>query len=452
MNATQETRPTPTWLVCMALLCALACPVAFAQDSDTPASSTEAGAQSARADQQYSSWTWSNADVRAVFRTLAKVGQVDIVASDAVVGQVTLALTHKTWKEVFNVVCRLRKLTAVEGKAYIYVMTQDEFQSQQLRTATNDRAVEQLAPLHREVMRVNNLLAAEMQGTIQTLLSSRGKITVAQHSNSMIVYDTDDNLAQIRDMVRKLDVETQQISISAKIIEVSSGSLQNVGIQWGLFGNNVLGARGSVEHIPGTQVVANALERLTWGILTQDRLAVTLEYLFTNSKGEVVAQPSITTLDNQEARIFSGGRIPILAKDISGNTIVKYENAGTELIIKPHVTDGSRVMLDINAKKESASPDGEIQSQVATTNVVVNNGETVVIAGLTANEKQTGDEGVPVLKDIPLLGNLFKRSRKTANKKDLIIFVTPHIIQKDVESVAAPRADGAVAGEESVGK
>ena len=123
----------------------------------------------------------------------------------------------------------------------------------------------------------------------------------------------------------------------------------------------------------------------------------------------------------------------MLWKDEAGNSLVKYEVAGTELTITPHVTDGKRIMLDIKAKKESINESQQIQSQTATTNVVVNNGETVVIAGLTENTKTNAENGIPVLKDIPLLGHLFKSSNNTNNKKDLLIFVTPNIIQKDID-------------------
>ncbi len=383
-------------------------------------------------------WTYTNADVRSVFKGLSEIGNVDIVLSDNIQGTVTLKVTDKTWKEVFNIVCRLRGLVALKGEGYIYVVTQNQFNERQLREAENNQAVEQLAALKREVIRVNNLTAAEMETSISSLLSQRGKVTVAQHSNSLIVYDTEDNIGQVREMVRKLDIETQQVSISAKIIEVNTSALHNFGVQWGIFGNakfgDADGPQVSAEHLPG-EIVANALDRLSYGILSQDRLALTLEYLFRESKGEVVAQPSITTLDNKQARIFMGGKIPLLYNDEAGNTLVKYENAGTDLTVTPHVTDLHRIMLTLNAKKESPGEGGEINSQTAQTSVVVNDGETVVIAGLTTNELQEGEEGIPVLKDIPLLGHLFKRSRKTVTKKDLLIFVTPHIVQKDLEAV-----------------
>jgi len=194
----------------------------------------------------------------------------------------------------------------------------------------------------------------------------------------------------------------------------------------------------SAQHLPGTGVVSGALEKLTYGIISQDKLSFSLEYLFQNSKAEVVAQPQITTLDNKQATIFMGSQIPFTYRDESFNTVVKMIDAGTELTVTPHVTGDKRLMLDLKPKKSSYSIVGNepvINTQNASTNVVVTDGETVVIAGLTSNESIEAEEGIPILKDIPLIGHLFKRTKKTLDKQDLIVFVTPHIINKKVETV-----------------
>jgi type II secretory pathway component GspD/PulD (secretin) len=322
-------------------------------------------------------------------------------------------------------------------------MNERDYRQEQKDRLTDADLLETVQPLHREIVGISNVQAADMSSAVEKLLSERGEITVVAHNNSLIIYDTRKNIQQIRNVIAELDVEVPQVSIAAKIIEVSSGSLQNLGIQWGFFGE--LGDRRtavSAEHLPGENVIANAIDRLTYGILSADRFAVALEYLFMESNGEVVAQPSITTLDNKQATIFMGSRIPLITKDEAGNNEVTYEDAGTELTVTPHITDGRRIVLEINAKKESPDAGGNIQSQNANTNVVVSNGETVVIAGLTSNENQKTEDGIPVLKNLPLIGNLFKRTGDRVDKRDLVIFVTPHIIEKSVDAALAPEGAG----------
>ena len=387
-----------------------------------------------------------NADVRSVLKQLSEYSGVDIVLSEKVAGNVTLTVTRKTWKEILSIVCKIAQLTPIKEASYIYVVPSDEYQKEQLSNATTEQQEQALGPLKREVIRLKNVPAEEMKTSIAALLSSRGKITVVQHNNALIIFDTEENITSIRKTIKELDVETDQVSISCKIIQVSSSVLRNLGVRWGYF-DKLNGTDVSVQHLPiasgGTStnsgVLTQALEKVTYGVLGSDKLSLTLEYLFQNGKTEVVAQPQITTLDNKEAKIFMGSQVPVTYRDESFNTVVKMIEAGTELTVTPHITGDKRLMLDLKPKKSSYTMVGGqpvINEQSASTNVVVTDGETVVIAGLTSNETVATDEGIPILKDIPLIGNLFKRSSKSNDKNDLIVFVTPHIINKKIEAVS----------------
>jgi len=362
---------------------------------------------------------------------------VDIVLHDKVTGSISLSLTHKTWKEILSIVCKVANLTLVRESSYLYVIPTEEYQKIYLTNATAQQQAQTVEELKREVIKLKNVPAQDMQKSISTLMSARGKITVVEHTNSLIVFDTDENINAIKNTIKELDIETDQVSISCKIIQVSSSVLQNLGIQWGYF-DKLGGVDVSGQHLPGAGVVTGALEKLSYGILSQDKLSFSLEYLFQNSKAEVIAQPQITTLDNKEANIFMGSQVPFTYRDESFNTVVKMIDAGTELTVTPHVTGDKRLMLNLKPKKSSYTILGNepvINTQSASTNVVVTDGETIVIAGLTSNESIQAEEGIPVLKDIPLIGNLFKRTKKTLDKQDLIVFVTPHIINKKVEAV-----------------
>ena len=379
----------------------------------------------------------TSAEVRSVLQQLSEYSGVDIVLHDKISGTISLSLTHKTWKEILAIVCKVANLRLIREPTYLYVIPTEEYQKETLTNATAEQQAQTVEELKRDVIKLKNVPAQEMQKSISTLLSARGKITVVEHTNSLIIFDTDVNINSIKKTIRELDIETDQVSISCKIIQVSSSVLQNLGIQWGYF-DRLNGVPVSGQHLPGTGVVTGALERLTYGIVSQDKLSFTMEYLFQNSKAEVIAQPQITTLDNKQAKIFMGSQVPVTYRDESFNTVVKMIDAGTELTVTPHVTGDKRLMLDLQPKKSSYTMQGNepvVNTQSASTNVVVTDGETVVIAGLTSNESIQTEEGVPFLKDIPLIGNLFKRSKKSLDKQDLIVFVTPHIINKKVETV-----------------
>jgi type II secretory pathway component HofQ len=454
-------RTMPLWRLVGALLMA-AFPFSasvLGQQPDTAAPGPLAGTKTTLAeavrksavhDKPIERFSVNNADLRAVFKQLSEFSGNDIVMSDKVAGTVTLNVTNKSWREILGIICKIENLTAIKEAAYIYIVQSEEYHKQQLTDASMNQQEEALTDLKREVIKCNNSKAQEMQTSVQSLLSTRGKITVVERNNALIIYDTPDNIAQIRKTIQDLDVETDQVFISCKIIEVSSGVLNDLGIGWGYFDN--LGGTGvSATHMPGF-TVPGELERLTYGILSQDKLSASLSLLFQKTKAEIVAQPQITTLDNKEATIFLGSQIPIQTMTTAGSATptaqyvgvaptITMVDAGTNLIVTPHVTSDKRIMLALSSTKSSYTLTGTgtnpiINKQSAQTNVVVSDGETVVIAGLTSNETQNTEEGIPVLMDIPLLGNLFKHTKKTVNKDDLMIFVTPHIISKKIEAVS----------------
>jgi type IV pilus assembly protein PilQ len=330
-------------------------------------------------------------------------------------------------------------LTASNEGSYIYILSSDEQTKRIVDNASSMQATQELSPLKREIIKISHTTASEMDASIKNLLSTRGKTTVVAHTNALIILDTEENINQIRSMITQLDVETAQISISCKIIEVSSGVIQRIGVHWGYSATE---DDVQIQHLPDTgNIIAGVLDKITYGVLSKKNFSAALEYLYGDNKGEIIAQPQITTIDNKEARIFMGQQIPVKYLDVAGNTVVQMIDAGTELIVKPHISGEGRILLQLSPKKESyvRQADGTpvINQQSATTNVVVNNGETVVIAGLTSNEKSSSESGIPILKDIPLIGNLFKKSDNNHEKKDLIIFVTPYIINSALSATVS---------------
>jgi type IV pilus assembly protein PilQ len=403
------------------------------------------------------------ADIRSVLRQISAYSGVDIINSDAVKATVTLTVSNKSWREILTIVCMVHGLAFVEEQGFIYVMGREEAAKRGITVTGGavapgtspsvaatpgfapimEERIESLIPLMREVIPLRYTTAAEMSEALTPFLSERGKLTAIKHTNAIIVVDTDEYLKQVKGLLQQIDIQTAQISISCKIIEVSSGVMQNMGMNWNYSYTNPetqtrhnigLGARGENPNDNGA--LQSTLQTLTYGLLSPDKFQLTFEYLFQDNKAEIVAQPQITTLNNKEAKIFMGQQIPINTKDEGGNTITEMVSTGTQLTVTPYVSGDGKIMLTLNPSKESYEliPDSPpiINRQSAHTTVLVNNGETVVIAGLTSNEKIENEAGIPILKNIPIIGNFFKRSAKSANKRDLIIFVTPHIIHPGI--------------------
>jgi type IV pilus assembly protein PilQ len=387
------------------------------------------------------------AELRGVLRQLSAYSGRDIICNDDIKATVTLSVTNKSWREILAIVCMVHSLAFVEEPSFVYVMTREQAASYAAGVKGVDGSgmpmgMDLTGPLVREVIPMRFTTAAETGAAITPFLSQRGKLTAIGHTNAIVVVDTDDNLRQLKNLVSQIDVQTPQVSISCKIIEASTEAVQNMGIHWGLvdaknnysvnqFGNTFAGYSGNIMNTVPTP----PQHSITYGLLSPDKFGVALEYLFQDSKTEIVAQPQITTLNNKEASIFMGQQIPVQTRDEAGNTITQMISAGTQLTVTPYVSGDGKVMLTLSPSKESyeLTDNGPvINQQNAKTNVLVNNGETVVIAGLTSNEKKNNEAGIPYLKNIPIIGYLFKRSQKSNTKRDLVIFVTPHIVHSEI--------------------
>ena len=293
-----------------------------------------------------------NAEIQSVFKQLSAFSGIDIIAGESVKGTVSLSVSNKNWREILTILCRINNLAAVDEGTYFYILPAEEFNKrQQQNTPPSSQTLLETGTLKREIVKILYIPAIEMKVSLEELLSSRGKLTVVEHTNALIIFDTEENVNQIKSMIAQLDVETAQISISCKIIEVSSGAIQRMGIHWGY---NDPASKIQGAHITeNSNFITGALERISYGVIRPDKLNATLEYLFNDNKGEIVAQPQITTLDNKEARIFMGQQVPVKYLDEAGNTVEKMVNAGTELVVKPHISGNGRILLEFSPRKES---------------------------------------------------------------------------------------------------
>ncbi|HNY31665.1 MAG TPA: type IV pilus secretin PilQ [Fibrobacteria bacterium] len=403
---------------------------------------------------------FTNTDVRSVFRLLSEYSAVDIVVDPNVNGSINTVVTNKTWQEVVHIVAKMMNLTVTNELGYLYVQKTDDYQKRLVERAAANTAQDQAAKLQRKIIRISNARADEMEKAVKDQISPRGKITVVPRTNSLILVDGPEQIAAIEKVIRQLDLETNQILIEAKLVQVESNALQELGINWSLnSGSGMgwktapsgLGSNGNLVGGPfkgGNATINTPASKASQGVafgLLNGNLGVAISHLLETGKAEVLATPQITTLDNKEARIFMGDQVPIQTKDVSGNTVTTMFNAGTELVVLPQITAPDRVLLNLKPKKDNyqvvAGAGVVIRKQEAETNVVVTDGETVVIGGLVERSENKSEAGVPLLKDIPLLGVLFRYTRHELVKKDLAIFVTPRIVRRGLVPLPAPTAD-----------
>jgi type IV pilus assembly protein PilQ len=382
---------------------------------------------------------FSNLDIRTAFKAVGAAGRVDIVLSPNIKGRVNLTLTSKTWKQTMKILCQMFNLQYTVENGYIYIQSIKEFNE-----------TEKEARLIRKIIHLKHTKVNDLKTAIQGLLSKRGKLTVVDKSNAIIITDVPLKIDEIKKTIFVLDVETYQVHIQAQIIEVNSNALQELGINWGA---GVGTPAPNVDDIPSTEQSGAILGRSSPGRilnssfslafrLLDGSLGAAFEGLLSEGKGEVVAKPQITTLDNTEARIFIGERRPFNKMDANLNTTTEFVDAGVELIVTPHITNNKRIILDLAPQRSEAQTDPITRGPIVTTTearttVVVDDGETVVIGGLTSKVEDETESGIPFLKDIPLLGFFFKRTSKKVEKKDLIIFITPFIVKKEPSETRA---------------
>jgi type IV pilus assembly protein PilQ len=415
-----------------------------------------------------------NMDFDAVFRSVSVIAGVDILVAPDVKGKTSLKVTKKTWQETLDIICEINELTWVIQDKYITIQRLSSYQAKQKKLADEEKQLEDAAPLVRKNFQIHHAKADELVKVLESMKSGRGRITTVERTNSIIVYDTESKIDQMTNALNELDVETLQIMITAKLVVVNSNLARELGVDWtATMGSTALtpGVAGpvtgsqagstrtsaAINSFPNngvTPAVSGASTAITASVL-DNNLQIAISNLMGDASTEVLASPQVSTLDNTEARVFMGDKVSIRVIDDSGESSTQLVETGIKLTVTPHVSGDNRILLDLHPENNSYDYDSKgqivISTQEAETKVVVADGETVVIGGLTRNETQESESGIPFLKDIPLLGNLFKYSRKAVIKKDLVIFVTPRIIRNYVGNVElsepSEETDGSAAPE-----
>jgi len=385
-----------------------------------------------------------NADIHSVLSFLADYGEVNIVTSPTVKGDVTLNLKNVSWRQALDIVFKNYSLAGVEEPGYIRVLPLKDYMEEQSSKQKHAAEQKTLVSLKTEIISVKNSAADELIKPVKTILSGRGIVDVDARTNSLIITDTPEDIAKVRSLVADLDRETDQIKISTQLLEIETKALDELGINWSFFtdeGTPGIPVYNKYEVDQLANRVSDPFGTFTYTTMQKDfDLNATISALIRDDKARILARPEITTMDNKEATIQMGSKIPIKQFDASGNVIITFVEVGTILKVVPHITAKDRVLMHLMPERSSYQfdPNGVIiNTNNAETNVVVENGQPAIIGGLVSEEKKFSTTGIPILKDIPLLGYLFRYTNNDISKRELVIVVTPTIVTEEMRGLGS---------------
>jgi type IV pilus assembly protein PilQ len=421
-------------------------------------------------------------ETRAVLQLLADASGQNIVVSDSVTGNVTLRLQNVPWDQALDIVLRTKGLDKRKQDNVIIVAPQEELASREKADLASKKDIQELAPLRSDYLQVNYAKASDMAALLKsqtgTLLSSRGSVSVDERTNTLLLQDTSDRLADIRRLVATLDIPVRQVLIEARIVIVNDDFKRDLGARIGYTTAQANGANGiwttsgtaaatdtaigsALANRTGTttgiQVPtgANAPQRynvnlpvaspagsFALGLLGSNYIVdLELSAAQAETRAEVISSPRVITANQKEATIEQGTEIPYQQSASSGATTVSFKKAVLSLKVTPQITPDNRIILDLDVKKDSVGTitvlSGgvnvpSIDTKEIVTQVLMNDGQTVVLGGVLETNHRDDQTKVPYLGDIPILGNLFKTTTKTNNKDELLIFVTPKIVREGV--------------------
>jgi type IV pilus assembly protein PilQ len=276
---------------------------------------------------------------------------------------------------------------------------------------------------------------------VEKTLTKRGHIEVDKRTNALLITDIDDRLDQCESMVRSLDTRTPQVEIVARLVDVDVSATRDLGVKWGVHGMDIFDA-GVSENVDvnAADVTAPAGVVKIGTVKPFGSIEATLQALETQNKANIISNPRITTVNNREASVVVGKQIPLIVQDFAGNAVTQLTTIGIKLSVTPHINVGNKITMDVHPEVSDLAAQSTVQGGIiinttmADTRVMVNDGETAVIGGLIRSNETSAKRGIPILMDIPLLGALFRSSSTTNAKRELLIFVTPKILNDETAS------------------
>ena len=409
--------------------------------------------------------TWDRASIADVVAGFAAFSGRTIILGKSITGEVTAEIKNQPWPQAFQAVLATQGLTAQEMPGGIIRVDAPQVLA----------ALDSLEPLETNVVRVNYAQAAALSKTVESILTKgRGRVVADTATNSLVITDTRSRIGQIADFTRGLDIKTPQLSIQAKIIFVERSDIEQLGLKYDLgtssqFYNKVVtrtdpstgeaySPNQTVVDLGGNQVAAianansniigSALDMVFSTALGGFNLTTFLQAVSTVDLSDIQAEPVISTLDNRPADILVGEEVPLRVVDYSSvgvagqapRATVSFRETGIRLTVTPHVTANRQILMNLRTERSAVVPLAAADlgyiftKQLATNQLLVNDGETAVIGGLTVTEVKKSRTGVPLLSSLPLVGKLFSYSSDEERRRDLIILVTPRIIDDGLQT------------------
>ncbi|MES1926352.1 type IV pilus secretin PilQ [Salinisphaera sp. T31B1] len=417
------------------------------------------------------SLSFQNVDVRAVLQIIADVADVNMVVSDSVTGNMALRLEDVAWDQALDIIMNAKGLGMRRENNVITIAPLAEIAAREQAELVAQQATTNLAPLRSEIIQINYARAADIASLLRSgssasalagpvgqpgvrpvnddlsLLSARGQVTVDERTNSLLINETAEKLEEIRRVINRLDIPVRQVLIESRIVVANREFSRNLGVTQGVTdnaafespsGGNYLANSGYTVNLP----VANPAGTISTSIIGDTfNLDLALSALESENRGEIISAPRVITANAKEAKIEQGVEIPYLEAASSGAATVEFKEAVLGLTVTPQITPDSRVIMDLFVTQDTQGDTINVQgggsvpsinTRSLTTQVLVDDGETVVLGGIYEQENRDISDRVPILSEIPLLGVLFRGTQRQRDKRELLIFVTPKILREQL--------------------
>ena len=429
------------------------------------------------------SLNFQDIEVRAVLQLLADFTSLNIVTSDTVQGNLTLRLQNVPWDQALDLILKTKGLGMRRSGNVIMIAPTEEIATREKLEIESKKQVEELAPLQTELIQINYAKSSDLAGLLRsqdkTLLSERGKVSIDERTNTLIVLETADRLAGIRKLVAKLDIAVRQVLIESRIVIAHNDFARDLGVRFGVTGtrsssNNLIVGSGTAAGTSSmvNSAVANQQTNtngspfpiaipaagnrynfnlpvggtagsVAFAILGRNTLLdLELSALQQEGRGEVISSPRVITSNQKEAVIKQGTEIPYQEAASSGATSTSFKEAVLSLTVTPHITPDDRIRMDLKVTKDSVGKvvpssgggsNPSIDKREISTQVLVQSGETVVLGGIHEQEKRESTAKVPFFGDLPFIGVLFRRTQTVDDNSELLIFVTPKVLKDNLK-------------------